>query len=79
MTANVAVGTTTCFGKERNMPATVDPAVKATVKHFTDAIRSMRISPSMREIEVSLAVERLMEEHGIEVEPATINRMVDRK
>lgn len=79
MTASVAVGTTTRFGKERNMPATIDPAVKATIKHFADAIRRERISPSMREIEVGLAVERLMEEHGIRVEPATIERMIDKR
>jgi hypothetical protein len=52
------------------MPVNASPAFKATVREFAEQIRE--ISPSMREIEVSIAVERLREEHGIKIKRATL-------
>jgi hypothetical protein len=53
-----------------------DPAVKSTVKSFADDLRRERgISPSMMETQISIAVERLMEEHGIEVSEARLAKM----
>ena len=50
------------------MSKIVDPAVRSTVKSFADDLRKERgISESMMAMQVSIAVERLMEEHGIEV------------
>lgn len=56
----------------------VSPTVKATIKEFAHAIRKAGISPSMREIEVAIAVERLREEHGIEVDADKFDRLVTR-
>jgi hypothetical protein len=51
-------------------------SVRATVKSFADDLRRERgISPSMMEMQVSIAVERLREEHGIEVEEQTLAKM----
>lgn len=55
-----------------------DVSVKATVREFADMIRKAGISPSMREIEVAIAVERLREEHGIEVDADKFDRLVNR-
>lgn len=52
------------------MSINADRGVKATVREFAEQIRE--ISPSMREIEVSIAVERLREEHGIKIKRATL-------
>jgi hypothetical protein len=53
-----------------------DPAVRSTVKSFADDLRRERgISPSMMETQISIAVERLMEEHGIEVSEARLAKM----
>jgi hypothetical protein len=59
------------------MPADIkDPAVKATVRSFADDLRRERgISPSMMETQVSIAVERLREEHGIDVSEQTLAKM----
>lgn len=53
-------------------------SVKATVREFANTIRKAGISPSMREIEVAIAVERLREEHGIEVDADKFDRLVNR-
>jgi len=74
MTASVAVGTTTSFGKERNLEMQVDRTVKVTVREFARAIPA-DLSPSMREIQIGLAVERLMEERGIELDPSEFKRL----
>lgn len=54
-----------------------NPSVKVTVREFANRIRNAGISPSMREIEVALAVERLKDEHGIEVEHSEFDRIID--
>lgn len=54
-----------------------NPSVKVTVREFANRIRNAGISPSMREIEVALAVERLREEHGIEVDHDEFDRVID--
>ena len=53
-------------------------SVKATVREFANSIRTAGISPSMREIEVAIAVERLREEHGIEVDADKFAQLIDR-
>lgn len=55
-----------------------DPAVRATIRHFADRIRTAGISPSMREIEVSIAVELLREQHGIKVAAERLRRTIRR-
>lgn len=45
---------------------------KATIKEFAAQITG---SPSMREIQIEVLVERLLEEHGIEVEKETLLKM----
>jgi hypothetical protein len=51
-------------------------AIKATVKSFADDLRRERgISPSMMEMQVAIAVERLREEHGIEVSEDRLAKM----
>jgi hypothetical protein len=52
------------------MSIKADRGVKATIREFAEQIRG--ISPSMREIEVAVAVERLREEHGIKIREATL-------
>lgn len=52
----------------------VDIVVRQTIKEFARAIPK-GISPSMREIEVAIAVERLREEHGIEVDADRLLRL----
>lgn len=56
----------------------VNPAVKATVREFAEQVRNAGASPSIREIEIQIAVERLREEHGIEVDPDKFDRLVNR-
>ena len=54
------------FGKERTMPKKdQSPARRATIRHFVAELRDGGLSPSMLEIEIGVAVERLREEHGI--------------
>jgi hypothetical protein len=51
-------------------------AIKATVKSFADDLRRERgISPSMMEMQVAIAVERLREEHDIEVSEEQLTKM----
>ena len=58
------------------MSAIKDPAVKSTVRHFADELRRERgISPSMMETQISIAVERILEDHGIEVSEETLAKM----
>jgi len=57
---------------------TQTPEVKATIREFVDAIREQGISPSMMEMEIAIAVERLREEHGIRVGANRIARLVAR-
>jgi hypothetical protein len=58
------------------MSKIVDPAVRATVKSFADDLRRERgVSPSMMEMQVSIAVERLREEHDIEVSEKRLAKM----
>lgn len=59
------------------MKAKADPSVKATIRHFADMIRGEGISPSMRDIQVAIAVETLREQHGIKVDPKVFDRMID--
>jgi hypothetical protein len=55
----------------------IEPAVRATVKSFADDLRRERgISPTMMEIQIQVAVERLREEHGIEVSEKRLAKMV---
>lgn len=56
----------------------VDTVARATIKEFATAIRKAGISPSMREIEIDLAVERLREEHGIVVDQKRFASLVAR-
>lgn len=51
----------------------MESVVKATIKEFANQIRN--VSPSMKEIQVGIAVERLREEHGIEIEEETLLKM----
>ena len=54
----------------------VNPIVRATVRHFADELRREKgISPSMLGIQISVAVERLREEHGIQVSESRLARM----
>jgi len=54
----------------------IDPIVRATVKSFADDLRRERgISPTMMEIQIQVAVERLREEHGIEVSEKRLAKM----
>ena len=55
-----------------------NPARRATIRHFVDSIREEGLSPSMLEIEIGLAVERLREEHGIAVSEEKLASMVAR-
>lgn len=58
------------------MSKKIDPAVRATVKYFADDLRRERgISESMMQTQISVAVERLREEHGIEVSEKRLARM----
>lgn len=58
------------------MTKIVDPAIKATVKYFADDLRRMRgISDEIMVGEVQIAVERLREEHGIEVSEKMLAKM----
>lgn len=52
------------------------PAVRATVKHFADDLRIARgISQGMMELQIAVAVERLREEHDIEVSEDRLAKM----
>ena len=53
------------------------PEVKATIEAFADALRE-DISPSMMEMEIAIAVERLKEEHGIRIGASRLARLVAR-
>ena len=53
------------------------PEVKATIASFADALRE-DISPSMMEMEIAIAVERLKEEHGIRIGASRLARLVAR-
>lgn len=58
------------------MSKIVDPAIRSTVKHFADELRRERgISESMMATQIAVAVERLREEHGIEVSEKRLARM----
>jgi hypothetical protein len=48
---------------------------KATIKEFANQI--VRISPDLRKIAVGVLVERLQEEHGIEIEDQTLLEMCE--
>ena len=50
-----------------------DKAIRATIREFAEQIRG--ISPSMKEIQVAIAVERLRDEHGIEVSESKLARL----
>lgn len=54
------------------------PEVKATIREFAESIREQGISPSMMEMEIAIAVERLRDEHGIRTTPNRIARLVAR-
>lgn len=56
---------------------TLTAEVKATIRDFADAIRE-DISPSMMEMEIAIAVERLKEEHGIRIGASRLVRLVTR-
>lgn len=51
------------------------PAVKATVREFAEQIEE-GISPSMKEMQIAIAVELLREQHGILVTEAILAKMV---
>jgi len=55
--------------KENDM----ETAEKATIKEFAAQIAG--ISKNMREIQIEVLVERLLEEHGIEVDADTLLKM----
>lgn len=58
------------------MSKIVDPAIKATVRHFADDLRKERgISESMMATQIQVAVERLKEEHDIEVSEKRLAKM----
>lgn len=58
------------------MSKIVDPAVRATIKHFADDLRIARgISWEMMETQIAVAVERLREEHDIEVSETRLAKM----
>lgn len=58
------------------MKKKIDPAVRSTVKHFADELRRERgISESMMATQISVAVERLREEHGIRVSEERLAKM----
>jgi hypothetical protein len=46
---------------------------KATIKEFASQIAG--ISPDMRAIQIGILVERLLEEHGIEIDEDTLAEM----
>jgi hypothetical protein len=51
-------------------------SVRATVKAFADDLRRERgISPSMMQTSIEIAVERLREEHGIDVSEDRLAKM----
>lgn len=43
-------------------------ARKITIREFAESVRGQGLSDSVREIQIAVAVERLMEEHDIEIE-----------
>jgi hypothetical protein len=51
----------------------MEPVEKATIKEFAAQISG--ISPNMRKIQIEVLVERLLEEHGIEVDADTLLKM----
>jgi len=58
------------------MSAIKDPAVRSTIKSFADDLRRERgISPSMMATQIAIAVERIREEHDIEVSEASLAKM----
>jgi hypothetical protein len=74
----VAVANTTDSEGNETMSKNENASVKATVREFANSIRTAGISQSMREIEIAIAVERLREEHGIEVDADKFDRLVNR-
>jgi hypothetical protein len=53
-----------------------DPAIRSTVRSFADDLRRERgISPSMMATQISIAVERLREEHDIEISEDRLAKM----
>jgi hypothetical protein len=58
------------------MPKQENPAVKATVRDFADRIRGEGLSPSMQEIQIQIAVERLRDEHGIRIAEERLAELV---
>lgn len=71
----MTAGTNPPFGKERTMK-NENTALKATIREFAESIRSQGLSDSIREIQIAVAVERLAEEHGIEVDADKFARLV---
>ena len=58
------------------MKIKMTPAVRATVRYFADDLRKERgISESMMQTQIEVAVERLREEHGIEVSEKMLAKM----
>lgn len=58
------------------MKIEMTPAVKATVRYFADDLRRERgISPTMMMTQIQVAVERLREEHGIEISEKRLAKM----
>jgi hypothetical protein len=53
-----------------------NPARRATIRHFVAELRDGGLSPSMMEIEIGVAVERLREEHGIIVSEEQVADLV---
>lgn len=53
-----------------------NPARRATIRHFVAELREHGLSPSMLEIEIAVAVERLREEHGIVVSEEQVAELV---
>jgi len=53
-----------------------NPARRATIRHFVAELRDGGLSPSMLEIEIGVAVERLREEHEIIVSEDQVAELV---
>lgn len=51
-------------------------ARKMTIREFAEQVRSEGCSDTVLEMQISIAVERLMEEHGIEVDAHKFARLV---
>lgn len=53
------------------------PARRTTIRHFVDSLREERISPTMLDIQIGIAVEQLRDDHGIVIDPDRLARMVN--